>query len=49
MSRSRAVARASPRQSGERHMHSRKLYGAGLGFRRELLAELEAGVPAAVN
>ena len=30
-------------------MHSRKLHGAGLGFRRELLAELEAGVPEAVN
>ncbi|MBP8133965.1 MAG: DUF692 domain-containing protein [Zoogloea sp.] len=30
-------------------MHSRKLHGAGLGFRRELLAELETGVPEAVT
>lgn len=29
-------------------MEYRKLHGAGLGFRRELLAELEAGVPEAV-
>jgi hypothetical protein len=30
-------------------MHGRKPQGAGLGFRRELLAELDAGVPDAVD
>ena len=30
-------------------MQGRKPQGAGLGFRRELLAELDAGVPDAVD